>query len=183
MRPSVTPILVPSKNPNEADSCSFSIVVTQETPKPPSAIDAAGLRKLRGFWQDDCVLQSLMISLRATMQSEFTHSTAQRDFPEEDHSLHAGFFDTANEPFRVSVQIWASCGKSQRLDSRAIRSTRSRMSTLSGGRPGLRLVLESHFLAVKRRCQARRVSGVTMLANRARPFRTIGFPLAARRRR
>src|SRR5258707_11419052 len=40
------------------------------------------------------------------------------------------------------------------------------MSTLVGGRPGLRFLLESYFLAIRRRCQARRVSGVTMLAKR-----------------
>ena len=44
------------------------------------------------------------------------------------------------------------------------------MSALVGGRPGLRFLLESYFLAIKRRCQARRVSGVTMLAKRARSF-------------
>ena len=43
--------------------------------------------------------------------------------------------------------------------SRAIWRTSSRMSTLIGGRPAVRFLLESYFMAIKRRCQASKVSG------------------------
>jgi hypothetical protein len=69
---------------------------------------------------DDLVLQTLVVSLGVIMQSEFGNGATQRGFSEKDHSLHAGFFDGPNEPFRESVQIWRSNRKQQRLDSGAL---------------------------------------------------------------
>lgn len=109
-----------SKNTNEASSCGFSMVAMQETTESLPTTDTAGFWELREFWPDDLVLRTLVVSLRVIVPSEFSHSTTQGGLSEEDHSLHAGFFDAPNEPLSVGVPIRTSRGKSQRLDSGAL---------------------------------------------------------------
>src|SRR5215469_12765043 len=53
----------------------------------------------------------------------------------------------------------------------AMRTTRASISSAVRGRPGERWAVPSYFWAISFRCQANKVSGVTMLATSARAFR------------
>jgi len=67
--------------------------------------------------------------------------------------------------------------------SSAMRTTKLATSSLVDGRPTPRLPLPSYFSEISFRCQAKRVSGVTMLASSARIFRPNPLARTARRRR
>ena len=67
--------------------------------------------------------------------------------------------------------------------SSAIRPTRSTISVGVLGRPEVRYVLPSYFLAINFRCQANSVWGVTMVATCVKIFRLSFFALAANRQR
>jgi hypothetical protein len=53
----------------------------------------------------------------------------------------------------------------------AIRTTQWRISAVTGGRPGPRRRWPSYFRAIRARCQASKVSGVTMVLRSVRPRR------------
>ena len=84
-------------------------------------------------------------------------------------------FNTAPAEFQTTRFPRISRHRSQSIRTRMS----SRISAAVKGRPGFRCLLESYFWAINRRCQTRRVSGVTMLAKRSRPFRPTFLPLTA----
>jgi hypothetical protein len=63
------------------------------------------------------------------------------------------------------------------------RSTKASISPAVRGRPGLRLLRPSYLCAISFRCQANKVSGVTMVATSASILRPNPLALAANRRR
>ena len=62
-----------------------------------------------------------------------------------------------------------------------MRITNVRISARVRGRPGIRCSVPSYFIAISFRCQANRVSGVTMVATSASTFRPNFLALAASR--
>src|SRR5437667_2377561 len=67
--------------------------------------------------------------------------------------------------------------------SSASRTTNVSISTAVLGRPGPRCAVPSYLLAISFRCQANKVSGVTMVATSAKSLRPNPLALAANRRR
>jgi len=65
----------------------------------------------------------------------------------------------------------------------AKRTTSVSISFAVRGRPGNRFLLPSYFPAIRRRCQASSVSGVTIVPNSISTFRPSSFALTANRRR
>ena len=59
----------------------------------------------RSHRTNQLISEALMISFQVVMHYEFVDSSPQCVFTEEDHSLQAVFLDTADESFRVGVQI------------------------------------------------------------------------------
>ncbi len=67
-------IPVLSRNSNGENSCGFAIIVAEKASESLAGTNGADIWKLREFWLDDLVLQTLVVSLGVIMQNEFTNN-------------------------------------------------------------------------------------------------------------
>jgi hypothetical protein len=84
------------------------MVIIQQPAKPLAPFHCPDTVNRRSRQNNQPVSQALMIPLKMIMSNEFVHGIPQGTLTKEDHSLQAAFLNTADEPFRVSVQIGLS---------------------------------------------------------------------------
>src|SRR5580704_12226542 len=81
------------------------IIVVQHPAQPLSAPDGTRASVARLFRRDQPVAKPLVVPFKMIMRDEFMNRLAQRAFPEQDHSVQAGFLNRPYKTFRVGVQI------------------------------------------------------------------------------
>src|SRR5215470_4081723 len=85
-------------------SRSLTIVVVEHSTEPlvPSY---SAVRWDRLHWNNEAILESLMVPLQMIMRQKLANRIPQRVFTKEDHLPQAILPNRSDEPFRVSIQI------------------------------------------------------------------------------
>src|SRR5438132_11960674 len=85
------------------ESCRLTVVEVAQSAKsfalshrPAGSTDCS-------HWNDEAIVESLMIPFHVVMGNEFSNGFSQRIFTKEDHLLQAAFIDRANEAFAIRI--------------------------------------------------------------------------------
>src|SRR5215831_12621863 len=85
-------------------SRGLTIVIVEHSAKP-LVLSYSAVRRDRIHWNNETVVEPLMITLQMIMRHKLANRISQRVFTKEDHLLQAILPNRSDEPFRISIQI------------------------------------------------------------------------------
>src|SRR5215831_14291648 len=85
-------------------SCGLTIVIVEHSGEP-LVLSYSAVRRDRLHWNNETIVESLMVTLQMIMRHELANRIPQRVFTKEDHLPQAILPNRSDEPFRISIQI------------------------------------------------------------------------------
>src|SRR5262250_1780790 len=85
-------------------SRGLTIVIVEHSAKP-LVLSYSAVRRDRLHWNNETIVEPLMVTLQMIMRHEFANRIPQRVFTKEDHLPQAILPNRSDEPFRISIQI------------------------------------------------------------------------------
>jgi len=85
-------------------SRGLTIVIVEHSAKP-LVLSYSAVRRDRLHWNNETVVEPLMVTLQMIMRHKLANRIPQRVFTKEDHLLQAILPNRSDEPFRICIQI------------------------------------------------------------------------------